>query len=93
MHPMTKENLNPPFLVKETVLIWGNYGYITIPQILSVTHWFIIALFVIGVLALFRWFKKKGLSLSIRSRGVLSGSVQISLVVLRRQPQRWMAFS
>ncbi len=35
MHPITKENLNPPFLVKETVLIWGNYGYITIPQILG----------------------------------------------------------
>ena len=52
--------------MEETVLTWGNYGYITIPQILGVTHWFIIPLFVIGSMALFRWFEKEGLSLSIR---------------------------
>jgi uncharacterized membrane protein YedE/YeeE len=49
-----------PFM-RETVLTWGNYGYITIPQMLGVNHWLIIPLFVIGGLALFRWFEKKGL--------------------------------
>jgi len=49
-----------PFM-RETVLTWGDYGYITIPQILGVNHWFIIPIFVIGGLALFRWFEKRGL--------------------------------
>lgn len=49
-----------PFM-KKTVLIWGDYGKITIPQILGVNHWFIIVIFAIFVLALFRWFEKKGL--------------------------------
>ena len=49
-----------PFM-RETVLTWGDYGKITIPQLLGVNHWFIIPLFVIGGLALFRWFEKKGL--------------------------------
>lgn len=49
-----------PFM-RETVLTWGDYGYITIPQLLGINHWFIIPLFVIGGLALFRWFEKKGL--------------------------------
>ena len=35
MHPITNENLDTPFLVKEKDLIWGNCGYITIPQILG----------------------------------------------------------
>lgn len=48
-------------LMRETVLTWGDYGKITIPQILAVNHWFIIPLFVIGGLVLFRWFEKKGL--------------------------------
>ncbi len=48
-------------VMKETVLTWGDYGYITIPQILGVNHWFIITAFIIGCLALFRWFEKKGL--------------------------------
>mgnify|MGYP001305267680 CR=1 FL=1 len=48
-------------LMRETVLTWGNYGYITIPQILGVNHWLIIPILIIGGLALFRWFEKKGL--------------------------------
>ena len=49
-----------PFM-KNTLLTVGNYGKITLPQALGVSHWIIIPLFVIGCLALFRWFEKKGL--------------------------------
>lgn len=49
-----------PFM-RETVLTWGDYGKITIPQILGVSHWFIIPIFIMGGLALFRWFERKGL--------------------------------
>jgi len=47
--------------MKETVLRWGDLGKITLPQILGVTHWLIIPIFVFGGLLLFRWFEKKGL--------------------------------
>ena len=49
-----------PFM-KETVLTWGDYGKITIPQVLGVNHWSVITVFAAGTLALFRWFEKKGL--------------------------------
>jgi uncharacterized membrane protein YedE/YeeE len=49
-----------PFL-KDNVLNWGNYGYLTIPQLLGVNRWIVITVFVAGGLALFRWFEKKGL--------------------------------
>ena len=48
-------------LMKNTVLTWGDYGKITIPQVLGVNHWIVIAVFVAGTLALFRWCEKKGL--------------------------------
>ena len=47
--------------LKQTVLTWGDFGKITLPQVLGMNHWVIIALFVIGGLALFWWFEKKGL--------------------------------
>jgi uncharacterized membrane protein YedE/YeeE len=47
--------------LKKTVLTWADLGKITLPQILGVNHWFIIPLFVIGGLVLFRWFERKGL--------------------------------
>lgn len=47
--------------LKETVLTWGNFGKITLPEILGLNHWVIIPLFFIGGLFLFRWFEKKGL--------------------------------
>ncbi|NMC73518.1 MAG: YeeE/YedE family protein [Geobacteraceae bacterium] len=47
--------------MKATVLTWGDFGKITLPQVLGVSHWFIIPLFIIGGLLLFRWFEKKGL--------------------------------
>jgi uncharacterized membrane protein YedE/YeeE len=47
--------------MEKTVLTWGNYGKITLPQILGINHWIVIVLFVAGNLLLFRWFEKKAL--------------------------------
>ncbi|MBF8258442.1 MAG: hypothetical protein HW377_816 [Actinobacteria bacterium] len=47
--------------MKSSVLTWGDYGKITLPQLLGVNHWVVIILFVVGGLMLFRWFEKKGL--------------------------------
>jgi uncharacterized membrane protein YedE/YeeE len=47
--------------LKKTVLTWGDFGKITLPQILGINHWIIIVIFVLGGLLLFRWFEKKGL--------------------------------
>jgi len=48
-------------VLKNSVLKWGVYGKITIPQILGINHWIIIVLFVIISILLFRWFEKKGM--------------------------------
>ncbi|MCP3176864.1 MAG: DUF6691 family protein [Desulfuromonadales bacterium] len=48
-------------LMKRTVLTWGNFGKITIPQVLGINHWPVILVFVIGAVLLFRFFEKKGL--------------------------------
>jgi uncharacterized membrane protein YedE/YeeE len=47
--------------MKNTVLTWGNFGAITLPQVLGIPHWLIIIVFVAGGILLFRWFEKKGL--------------------------------
>jgi uncharacterized membrane protein YedE/YeeE len=47
--------------LKATVLTWGNFGKITLPQLLGINHWPVIAVFVVLGLLLFRWFEKKGL--------------------------------
>lgn len=49
-----------PYL-KTTVLTWGDYGKITIPQLLGVNHWLVIVPFILLTVGLFRWFEKKGL--------------------------------
>ena len=49
-----------PFLV-ENVLGWENLGYLTLPQLIGVNRWLVIIVFVTGILAMFRWFEKKGL--------------------------------
>ena len=49
-----------PFL-QTSVLTWGTLGKITLPQVLGVNPWFVILAFILGGLALFRWFEKKGL--------------------------------
>lgn len=49
-----------PYL-QTTVLTWGNYGKITIPQILGVNHWLVILIFGGLIVALFQWLEKKRL--------------------------------
>jgi uncharacterized membrane protein YedE/YeeE len=48
-------------LMKQTVLTWGDFGKITLPGILGINHWVIIAIVVIAGLLLFRFFEKKNL--------------------------------
>jgi hypothetical protein len=48
-------------LMKQTVLTWGDFGKITLPGILGINHWVIIAVAVIAGLLLFRFIEKKGL--------------------------------
>lgn len=48
-------------LLKRTVLTWGDFGKITLPDIMGITHWFFIPIFVILGLWLFKWFEKKRL--------------------------------
>ena len=49
-----------PFL-KETVMAWKDYGKIGLPEVLGISPWIIIPIFIIIVLGLFRLFEKKGL--------------------------------
>lgn len=48
-------------LMQRTVLTWGNFGKITIPQVLGVNHWLVIVPLVLGGIALCRWFERRGL--------------------------------
>jgi uncharacterized membrane protein YedE/YeeE len=48
-------------VLKATVLIWGDFGKITIPQILGVNHWPVMGVIVVLGVLLFRRFEKKGL--------------------------------
>lgn len=47
--------------LKTSVLTWGNFGKITLPQVLGINHWPIIVVIIVLILALFRWFERKGL--------------------------------
>ncbi|NPU86389.1 MAG: YeeE/YedE family protein [Syntrophaceae bacterium] len=49
-----------PFL-KETVLTWGNYGKITVPGVLGISHWIVIIVLIAAFLGMFGLFEKKGL--------------------------------
>jgi len=48
-------------IMKATFLSWGVFGKITLPQILGIGHWPVIAGFAIIVLILFTTFERKGL--------------------------------
>jgi uncharacterized membrane protein YedE/YeeE len=48
-------------LMQITVLTWGDFGAITLPQVLGVNHWLVIFIFVVAGIVLLRWFEKKGL--------------------------------
>ena len=47
--------------LKATVLGLGNVGKVTLPQVMGVSHWGVIAAMVILFLSMFRLFEKKGL--------------------------------
>lgn len=47
--------------LKATVMTWGDFGKITLPQIIGINHWLIIAFLLGGSGALFLWFERKGL--------------------------------
>ena len=46
---------------KSTVLSWADLGKIGLPEVLGVSPWVVIAVFIPLVLVLFRWFERKGL--------------------------------
>ena len=48
-------------LLMDRFLNWGNFGYLSLPQLVGLDRWLVIIVFVTGVLAMFRWFEKKGL--------------------------------
>jgi hypothetical protein len=48
-----------PWLQK-TLLLVGNYGKITLPQVLGINPWIVIVLFWLAGVLLFRWFEQKG---------------------------------
>jgi len=48
-------------VMKETVLTWGDFGKITFPAILGINHWIVIIILGAALIALCRWFEKKGL--------------------------------
>jgi uncharacterized membrane protein YedE/YeeE len=47
--------------LKTNILTWGNFGEITLPQLLGLSHWVIVPVFIVCALVLFWWFEKKGL--------------------------------
>ena len=49
-----------PFL-SNTVLKFGDYGKITLPQVLDINKWIVIAVFITFGLVIFTWFEKRDL--------------------------------
>ena len=47
--------------LKATVLTWGDLGKVTLPQTLGVSPWVVIPVMILGALALFFYFERKGL--------------------------------
>ncbi|MUM77342.1 YeeE/YedE family protein [Pseudodesulfovibrio sp. F-1] len=47
--------------METSVLTWGNLGKLTLPGMLGVSHWLVIAALALGCFALFRLFERKGL--------------------------------
>lgn len=48
-------------LMLKTVLAWKDFGKISLPESLGLSHWIVIPLFCAGTIALFAWFEKKNL--------------------------------
>jgi uncharacterized protein len=47
--------------LKDSVLTWGAFGKVTVPQMLGINHWFVIVAFVAAGVLLLLWFEKKKL--------------------------------
>jgi uncharacterized membrane protein YedE/YeeE len=47
--------------LKGTVLTWGNFGKVTLPGVLGINHWIVIAVLCVVFVGLFGWFEKKRL--------------------------------
>jgi len=47
--------------LKTGIFAAGDFGKLTLPMLLGVNHWLIIAAMIVGGLALFRWFERKKL--------------------------------
>ncbi|MBU4462741.1 MAG: YeeE/YedE family protein [Proteobacteria bacterium] len=47
--------------LKNNVLAWGNFGKITLPDILKINHWVVIIIFIAAVLVLFKFFENKNI--------------------------------
>lgn len=45
--------------MKETVLRWGDFGKLTLPDLLGISPWLVIPIIVVIFLILFAWFEKK----------------------------------
>jgi uncharacterized protein len=48
-------------MMKKTLLTWGDLGKITLPQVLGVSHWVVIPVFILAGLGLFIFLEKKKL--------------------------------
>ena len=47
--------------LKKTVLTWGDFGEITLPQILHVNHWIVIPIVILAIFGVFVWIEKNDL--------------------------------
>jgi len=47
--------------ITDSILAWGTEGSITLPQVMGLSDWAVIAIFLAAGLGLFVWFEKKGL--------------------------------
>ncbi|SNR98621.1 hypothetical protein SAMN04488503_2195 [Humidesulfovibrio mexicanus] len=47
--------------LKESVIAWGNFGKVTVPQLLGLGHWPVIAAFLVCGVLLLRFIERKGL--------------------------------
>lgn len=47
--------------MEKTLLTWGTYGKITLPQVLGISPWPIVIVFILIGIGLLAWFEKKGL--------------------------------
>lgn len=47
--------------LQNSVYQWGDFGKITLPEVLNMNHWILIVVFIAAAVLLFRWFEKKGL--------------------------------